>query len=172
MTPTAASTQNTPEVTYKVLLEWKSPMRPFKQLDKNNFKRLVLWAVLLALVLVFFREFVLALTLFALLFFAYVMGTVRPGEVKHVITENGVTSAEHTYLWSELKDYFFTNKLGEDILNIETKVMPAKLQLILRGIDKNMLAQIMSQKIPQREQPPYTMFDSLSEKAAQLLNLA
>ena len=156
----------------KTLLEWTAPMRVFKPLDKGNFRRLIIWCILASLVLIFFREFVLVLAIFSLLFFSYVMGTVPPQMINHRITENGVTTAGHTYLWRELRDFYFVDKLGQTVLTIETATRPARLTLILQSVEKNQVEGVLSPFLPHRELAPKSTLDSLTDKAAQLLNLA
>lgn len=156
----------------KVLLEWSSPLRPFKPLNKDNFKRLIIWSIVLGLVLIFFKEFILTLTIFALLFFSYVMGTVPPQVVNHRISISGVSSVGHTYLWRELRDFYFTQRLGMTILVLETAVRPQRLNLVLQDVDRSRVENVLSSYLPHREEVPKRLFDNLTEKAAQLLNLA
>lgn len=156
----------------KVLLEWSSPLRPFKPLNKDNFKRLVIWSIVLGLILIFFKEFALTLTIFALLFFSYVMGTVPPQVVNHRISTSGVSSVGHTYLWRELRDFYFTQRLGMTMLVLETAVRPQRLNLVLQDVEKEKIENIFSSYLPHREEAPKKFFDNLTEKAAQLLNLA
>ena len=164
--------QSLPDSNSKFLVEWSSPLRPFKPLNKDNFKRLIIWAIVVGLVLIFFKEFILTLTIFALLFFSYVMGTVPPQIVKHWISGNGISSAGHTYLWRELRDFYFTQRLGVTILVVETSVRPQRLNLVLQDVDRSKVENVLSSYLPHREEMPKKLFDNLTEKAAQLLNLA
>jgi len=164
--------QGLPDSGSKYLLEWSAPLRPFKPLNKDNFKRLIIWSIVVGLVLIFFKEFILTLTIFALLFFSYVMGTVPPQMVKHLISSNGVSSAGHTYLWRELRDFYFTQRLGMTILVVETAVRPQRLNLVLQDVERSKVENVLSGYLPHREETPKKLFDNLTEKAAQLLNLA
>lgn len=156
----------------KTLLEWSAPARVFKPLNHGNFQRLIVWAVLLSLVLIFFKEFFLVLAIFSLIFFSYVMGTVPPQTIKHRISENGVTSAGHNYLWRELRDFYFIERVGKSVLIVETSLRPSKLIMVLEGIDEHQVTSILSAFLPFREEVPRGTFDSVTEKAAELLNLA
>ncbi len=169
---TAGQGQTTPESTNPPILEWSAPLRVFKPLNRDNFRRLVVWCLLLGIVLIFFKEFFLALAVFSLLFFSYVMGTVPPQVIQHRISENGITTAGHTYLWRELRDFYFTERLGQTILNVETSVRPARLSLILQSVERNQVEGVLSRFIPHREESPRSFFETLTERAAELLNLA
>ena len=168
----SAQPADSDHIEVKSLLEWSAPLRVFKPLDRENFTRLVVWSLVLSLVLIFFKEFVLVLAIFALLFFSYVMGTVPPQVIKHRITENGLTTAGHAYLWSELKDFYFIKRLGQTILMADTSVRPARLILVLQGVGQEEVKKTLSPFISYREEVPRGTLDSLTEKAAQLLNLA
>lgn len=169
---TAGQEQSIPEAANSPILEWSAPLRVFKPLNRDNFKRLVVWCLLLGIVLIFFKEFVLALAVFSLLFFSYVMGTVPPQVIQHRISENGITTAGHTYLWRELRDFYFTEKLGQMILNVETSVRPTRLSLILQSVERNQVEGILSRFVPHREESPRSFFEVVTEKAAEILNLA
>ena len=164
--------QSLPDYNSKFLVEWSSPLRPFKPLNKDNFKRLMIWSIVVGLVLIFFKEFILTLTIFALLFFSYVMGTVPPQVVKHLISSSGVSSAGHTYLWRELRDFYFIQRLGMTILVVETSVRPQRLNLVLQDVEKSRVENILSSYLPHREEVPKKFLDNITERAAQLLNLA
>lgn len=156
----------------RILLEWVSPLRVYKPLNRDNFRRLVVWSIILSLVLIFFKEFFLVLTIFALIFFSYVMGTVPPGNITTKVSQDGVTTAGHTYIWKELRDFYFTEKLGSTILNIRTHIRPTRLSIIIKDVSKIDVENTLSAYISHREEPPTTFTDNLTEKAAQLLNMA
>lgn len=167
-----APQQSFPDPGPKFLIEWSAPLRPFKPLNRDNFRRLIIWSIVVGLVLIFFKEFILTLTIFSLLFFSYVMGTVPPQIVRHSISGSGVSSAGHTYLWRELRDFYFMQRLGTTVLVVETSVRPQRLNLVLQDVERTKIDSIISGYLPHREEAPKKLFDNLAEKAAQLLNLA
>lgn len=174
--PTASENRPEPaqigEVKTRILFDWSAPLRVFKPLNRADFRRLVIWSIVLGLVLIFFKEFFLALALFAVLFFSYVMGTVPPENTRHRITESGITTLGHTYLWRELRSFYFAAKGDYTVLHVETAVRPSRLSLIVAGIDRNQLGYTLSYYLPHREVPSAGILEKLAERAARVLNLA
>lgn len=156
----------------RVLLQWSAPMRVFKPLDLANFRRLIVWSVLLSLILIFFKEFVLVLAIFSLLFFSYVMGTVPPAMIVHRIGKSGITTAGHSYLWSELKDFYFVERVRQPVLVVETTLRPSRLVMVLEGVERTQVESILTPFIPFRAEAPRGTLDSLTERLAEFLNLA
>lgn len=144
----------------KTLLEWESPLRPFKRRDTKYFLNLVLIILVLAVILVFVQEFLLIGVLLALLFVSYVLGTVEPEKLAHKITNQGITTGNRSYLWSELEDFWYVEKYGSDILNVSTKVrFPARLMILVPFIDRDKVKKILLEYIPFREEAPRSWMD-------------
>jgi hypothetical protein len=112
----------------------------------------------------FIQEFLLIAVFLALFFFFYVSGTIEPGNMPHKITNQGITTASHSYIWEELIDFWFSEKYGETILNVGTKVrFPARLIMLVPILEKEKAKKILLEYISYREVAPSTWADDTVE---------
>lgn len=157
----------------KTLLEWISPSRIFAPKDKKYFSNLGLVVLIAGVVLIFFKELVMILVVLALAFVAYVLATVPPEKIKHKITTQGVTSAEHNYFWKDLRDFWFTEKEGATLLHIDTSLrFPARLIILLASpATREALVKILSPHLPYQEKPKENAMDATADWFAAKLNL-
>lgn len=149
-----------PPKEVKTLFSWESPIRPFKRRDSRYFLNLALIILVLAAILIFIQEFLLIGVLLALLFVAYVLGTVEPETIEHKITNQGITTAGKSYIWDELTDFWFTERHGAVILNIGTKLrFPARLLILVPFMDRDHIKKTLVEYLPYREEVPTTWMD-------------
>lgn len=152
---------NEPPKEVKTLFSWESPSRPFKRRNARYFTNLGLIILVLAVILIFIQEFLLIGVLVALLFVAYVLGTVEPDKLEHKVTNQGITTAGRSYLWSELTDFWYTDKHDALILNVGTKVrFPARLPILVPFLDRDKIKDTLVKYLPFREVPPESWMDN------------
>lgn len=164
--------KTTKMVELKTLLEWVAPIRPFKRRDRKYFTTIISLVAVLALILIFIREFLLIGVIFSVLFVTYVLATVEPEKTKHKITTHGVTTADQTYPWEELGDFWFTKKFDSTVLNINTKArFPGRLFLIIEEAEREKVRKILTEYLPFRETPPENLVDKISESLASKFSL-
>lgn len=170
--PTEEKIATAPKGGQPPLLEWEMPSRVFRKRGEDYFSKIGFTALGIGLVLIFFKEFLLLVVVLALAFVAYVLGTVPPEKIKHKITSHGVTSAGHSYLWSELKEFWLTEKEGESVLHLTTNLrFPPQLLILLDPLKKAKAEEILSEHLPHREAPQEGWLDKASNWAAGKLNL-
>jgi len=155
-------------VELKSLLKWQAPVRPFKKRDREYYTTIAAIVFLLAVILLFLKEWLLIAVMVALMFVAYVLATVSPEKVGHEITTRGVVTGGKTYKWGDLERFWFSQKWKEVILHIETKLgFPRRLMMLLGETDEQKMKEIL-QKHVQYEVPEETFMDRsakwLSEK--------
>ncbi len=99
-----------------------------------------------------------------------------PEEVDHKVTEFGLTSAGHNYLWRELKDFWFTQKNGLTVLNIDTNLrFPPRLFLLVpndKSVTREVLISTLSSHLPYRELPQENFVDKIFDTLSQRFNLS
>lgn len=100
------------------------------------------------------------------------MGTVQPPVVKHRITESGVTTLGQTYVWSDLRGFYFSHVSGYTVLSIQSPLRSHKLNLVLQGVDKDKVKEKLSKFLSHYEEPPKSFLGMLTEKVGHLLNLS
>lgn len=156
----------------KAILFWKSKARPFRRRGKDYFLTLILIVLVFILVSTLVREFLLIGVVLSLAFVAYVLSIIEPEVVEHKITKSGFVSADHPYLWEELRSFWFERKGDHDILNIETKLrFPARLILLLEGVSQHGLKNLLEKRIDFRESPQYNVLDRWAHKLTRILPL-
>lgn len=127
-----AQEYNGPEQTYsgtvapqiqilpeEVLVVWDAPSRPYKKRDKEFYTTIGIIVFLLSIILFFAGQFLLIAVIFAFAFLSYVLASIPPENSTHAITTYGVRSGDMLYHWGELGRFWFTEQLGQKVLNIE-----------------------------------------------------
>ena len=147
-----------------ILLEWVSDSRPFKKRSQEFYRTVAAIVFLIALILVFVREFMLIGVILATLFVFYVLSSVPPEKLRHRITNLGVETGEHFHRWEELVEFWFDEKQEQTMLVIRTALgFPTQLQLLLNQTTKDKIKQLLSDKLPFRERVEKTFLDKASE---------
>ena len=147
----------------KELLVWKAPTRPFKKRNKEYFSTIAAIVFLLAVILLFIKEWLLIAVIIAMMFLVYVLATVPPKEVINKITNRGVVIAGKTYKWGMLERFWFTKKWDCEILNFETRlVFPRQFQLVLKGKNKEDIKKVIEKYIL-FEKPKKTLMDNAAK---------
>lgn len=152
------------EVEVKTLYSWKSPQRVFVPRNRKWFIYIILIVLLMSLILLFFRQFITIAPLLAIAFVAYVLSSVPPEDTEHHITTQGITSSEHSYLWEELADFWFTQKNEQTILHIDTYLnFPRRLIILIGEGNKDEIKGLLVRYIPFREIPKMSWMDRLAD---------
>ncbi len=144
------------------LLVWEAPARPFKKRDREYFTTIAAIVLLLAVILLFIKEWLLIGVILALMFVSYALATVPPAKVTYKITTRGVTIDDKHYSWQQLYRFWFSETWGNEILNIDTyMIFPKKLQLML-GANKQDEVQAIVEKYLSLEKPKKSAIDKVS----------
>jgi len=156
----------------QILISWRSPSRPFKKREKEFFTTIGAIVFLLAVILVFIKEFLLIGAILALAFVAYVLATVPPEEVEHKITTHGLESAGHFYKWEELVSFWFWEKWGQPVLLVQTKLrFPGRLVLLIGGQDKEKIKDALLKYLNFKEKPEKNWMDDAAKWLAEKVPL-
>ena len=146
-------------VELKTLLKWEAAVRPFKKRDRDYYTTIAAIVFLLAVILLFLKEFLLIGVIIALAFVAYVLASVEPDKTTHEITTRGVVTAEKAYKWEELTRFWFDKKWKDEILHIDTNLkFPGRLMMLLGGTEKNKVKELLQKQV-QFEVPEKTFMD-------------
>jgi len=148
----------------KTLLSWKSPARLYKKRNREYFTTIGVIVLLLSVILLFAKEFLLVGVILALAFVAYVLASVAPPEVEHVLTNKGVRTGGKLYPWQLLGRFWLETKWGQDSLMVENLLgFPGHLVLLLpKDIDRSALEKTMSSRLL-KEKPSPSPIDKAAE---------
>lgn len=150
----------------KTLLTWKSPLRVFKKRDREFWTTVLSIVFLLGIILLFIKEWLLIAVMISLVFLYYVLSTVPPEEVEHQVTNRGVRFAGKDYSWEELGGFWFSEKWGRKIVNIQTKnYFPGRLQILLGELEEKKVKEILGKYLLEEVPQP-----SFVDKASQWLS--
>ncbi|KKR33465.1 MAG: hypothetical protein UT63_C0016G0004 [Candidatus Gottesmanbacteria bacterium GW2011_GWC2_39_8] len=148
----------------KILVEWESPSRPFKKRNKEYFQTIAAIVFLMAVILIFAREWLLFGAVLAIVFVAYGLASVPPDLVKHKITQLGVTTSENLFEWHTLGAYWFEEKWGQKAVVIHTRMQfPPQIRLMLGSENEDKLKKIIGKYLPFVDKPPKSWGDRISE---------
>src|SRR4030042_3175703 len=148
----------------KTLFRWQSFSRPYTKRSAKWFVYTFLLVAFLIIILLFVREFFIIAPVLALAFVAYILSTVPPEIVENEITTQGINSANHSYIWEELDDFWIVQKRGFTLLQIDTFLQwPRRLLLLINEQDQEKIREILARYIPYRELPKTTLIDNAAD---------
>ena len=128
----------------KDLLVWRSPARAFKPRNREYYTTVAAIIFLLSVILLFLREWLLIGVIISLGFVAYVLSSVPPEQVENKITTRGIISGGKRYDWTLLYRFWLSQKWGNEILNIETRIaFPRRLMFLLGNTNKEKVKNIV-----------------------------
>jgi hypothetical protein len=133
---------------------WKAPARPFKKRGVEFFTTVAVLAVLTGIILFTIEGFMPVLVIISLVFLIYVLTTVPPDEVEHKITDQGIFFAGRRIAWKNILRFWFTQRFGNDILVLETAMIPSRVEMVINSQDKEKIAKLLEEKVLYEEVPP------------------
>ena len=99
------------------------------------------------------------LTIWALAFISFVMSKTEPTTIEHSLTNRGIKTGNNKYRFGELMRFWFEDKLGKTVLNIDTfRSFPGRITLVLSDIPKEKIKAILVKRIPY-DKPEDTFVD-------------
>lgn len=145
------------------LFEWSAPDRYEFSLNKKTFLILVALCLVLILFLAILQHYMLMVSIIALLFLIYVLGTTKPLLVKHLITARGIETGNKLYEWFTLKNFYFTKKDDVYFMIVETNLrFPGALIFLLDEKDKNPIFVLLQDKLLYKDIRKQSSLDKLN----------
>lgn len=156
---------STPEsnnmVNRQTLYAWVSKNKlPHSGIDPKVQRSLLIVGIILGIILFVMQEYGLIFAVLSMIFVSYVISLSPSVEVRHEITNLGILYEEEFYPWSDLKFYFFTEKMGIDLLGID-RLSGSRLLFLLSPADKKSVHDILYSRIPYSEIPPKDALDDM-----------
>jgi hypothetical protein len=137
----------------KELLTWIAPARPFKRRNRDFFVTIGGMAAIVALVLFLIDGFLPVILIISLVFLGYVMATVEPENIEYKITTKGIKIAGKVTEWNIMGRFWFTKRLDNELLIIETRVLPYRLEIVINSEVKDQIKRILSDYLTHEEIP-------------------
>ena len=123
-----------PKAPEKTVLTWQAPSRPYKKRNKEYYTTIASIVFLVAVILLFLKEWLLIAVIISLAFVSYVLASVKPQSTEHTITTWGITTGEKKYKWENLVRFWFTQKFSSTMLHVDTNMgFPRQLIMLVDG---------------------------------------
>lgn len=149
---------------FKTFLTWKAPARPFHKKDRSYYTTIAILVTLLVSICLLAQQILLIGAILAISFVAYVLGFIPPEDVTYKISSQGITLGEHFYFWNYLDSFWFTEKEGQKILHILTRIrFPGELMILLGFQNEEQVKKIVAKFLPYHEIVPKTLLDKWGE---------
>jgi len=143
-------------------LAWRSLAHPFRKRTPFELKEAAFRIGLLILLVVFWKQFLLAAVIIAFAFVVYMVSTVEPEEVEHSIDNNGINSGGNIYIWEDLDYFYFSTIYGQDVVNVVTfGSHPLRITMLLGEANKQELRMLLEDYIPQKQAPEEKTLDKV-----------
>ncbi len=167
----AAALVNTPPQSAteeKVLLTWESQTRPFKRHSRDTYVTVVAIASLFGIILFIVQGILPVVLIASLVFLFYILSTVEPEKINCKITTSGVRINNSLTLWEDLYQFWFTERLGHQLLVFETSSLVGRLEIVIDENLKEKIKKIVEQYITHHESSP-SLFDKTTKLASKLI---
>lgn len=84
----------------------------------------------------------------AFLFLVYVMSSVPPEEVVFQITTQGIKIGEGKYLWGEAVRFWFSEKWGQRMVNVDLVRLPGRISFLLGQAKESEVKETLEKYLP------------------------
>lgn len=135
------------------LVTWIAPARPFKRRDKQFFVTTFAIAGIISLVLFLAEGPMPVLLIISLVFLYYVLSTVEPEKIEYKVTTKGIKVAGKLTEWQYLIRYWFTKRFDDELMIVETIMIPGRIEFVISPEVKDKLKKEISAYIPYEEAP-------------------
>ncbi len=152
----------------KDLLGWIAPARPFKRRNREFYITVISIAAIAGFIIFLAEGMMPVILIIALIFLFYIMNTVEPENLEYKLTDQGIKIAGTKTGWQFTKRFWFTTRLGTELLVVETTIIPGRLELVIKPEMKEEIKKIMLTYIIEEEASPSTL-DKLSSWFAKKL---
>ena len=149
----------TPE---ELIYAWQAPSRPFKKHNRNYYSTVGVIVILVSLILIFAGQVLPIAVVLAVTFLAYVLTSIPPQTVTYTLTTYGIRIEDKLYYWQIMSRFWYTEKYGDRLLNIEISEFPERITLVIRDANENLLTEILSEILLQ-QQPAYTLYERVAK---------
>ncbi len=105
----------------ETVYEWNAPERVFSAKNKGWFSSIGIIALVFIALSAATNNFVLIFAIIALVLVLYTLYTIPPNNIKHQITNKGLYSTNHLYLWKNILTFWITERGGDKLMHLEYK---------------------------------------------------
>lgn len=141
-------------IAEKELFGWSAKSRPFKRKSREFYVTAVSIAVLLGLILFLIDGIMPVFLIVGFSFLFYVISTVEPETIDYKITSYGIRIGSSLTTWDNFGRFWFSERLGTEVLVLETGGLIGRLELVYDRKDKEKLEKILKKYLLNEEVAP------------------
>ncbi|KKQ37294.1 MAG: hypothetical protein US53_C0022G0009 [Candidatus Woesebacteria bacterium GW2011_GWA1_37_7] len=138
----------------KTLFSWNAASRPYKKRDRQFWVTIIAIAAVFGFILFIIEGAMPVILIISLVFLFYVLSTVEPEQIEYRITNYGVRIAESLNAYDLLTRYWFTKRLGSDLLVFEIMAIPGRLELVYHSKDTEKIQNALKKYLTQEKTSP------------------
>jgi hypothetical protein len=143
----------------KVLLTWTAKSRPFNKNGPQTRQVLVVLGILVAVVLIFAREWMLLLVIAAGVFYYYATTHVPPENMEYRITNKGVWAFGRAFMWWEFSRWWWAEKWTTKLIGLDLKTgVMGQMFIPVEGVKPEEVEKVMNK---------YLLFETPKETTAE-----
>lgn len=149
----------------QTLVEWDAPARPFRKHKKQFYRMVIFIALLICLIFFFAQQILPVAVVISVAFLVYVSSVVPPHDLHYKLTNYGLYVDKDAYAWYEMLRFWFDEKAGQQVLNIDIVRFPNRLTLVLlpnQTPSQEDFTLVLSEVILQ-EKAPLSTFEKVSQ---------
>jgi hypothetical protein len=127
------------------LMEWEAPDRIRNQRGRGYYVTISLVFMLAIAFATITEEILLVVALIALLALIYISSSLKPGLVRHEITNKGIKTGSDIWAWNEIRGFWISKRGGFDVLfvDLNKQVAQDRLMLILSTKDPKEIVKVL-----------------------------
>jgi hypothetical protein len=147
----------------KILVEWSSPARPYKERSREFYTTVASIAFLLGIILLLLKEFLLIGVIISFAFLSYVLASVKPESVSHQVTTYGIRTDGKLYPWDELTNFWLKKQWTQELVIVKTiKAVPGVIIMVVDAGKREEIVKAIGSKIA-LEKPEDSFVDRASK---------
>ncbi len=149
----------------ETLVEWDAPARPFKKRNRQFFSTIIIIAILISLILFFAGQVLPVAVVISIVFLVYVTAVIPPQNLHYKLTNYGIYIEKEAFSWLSMGRFWFDDKSGQRVLEIELYKFPGRLTFVLvdgQTPREKDLAEVLSEVLLQ-EKPEPTTYEKVAD---------
>lgn len=168
----SAKEQPQEDVKETVLVSWEAADRPFKKRGMGYYFNIALIAVIIFLILFFFRQYILIAVLFSLVFVGITLATVPARPITYQITSKGIHIGQYLYEWAKLTEFWRDIVLKHDVIYIATThKIQTRLTVVVDPTKTDQIVEALKKHLKAVQPPKPTWFDERAQDLTKLINI-
>lgn len=155
-------------VAERDVFSWIAKLRPFKRKSREFYVTAASVAVLFGLILFLIDGIMPVLLIVGFSFLLYVLNNVEPENIEYKVTNYGIRIGNSLTPWENMGRFWFSERLGSDVLVLETAGLIGRVELIYEPKDKEKLEKALKKYLVHEEAVPTILDKSANWVAGKL----